>query len=358
MKTIKLYLLSIIILINSLTLLVSCQKNVDPFSVETITTNAEIFLSSLYTEDYQTAIDLSYLPNSSFITATDIEVYIENSSYKQLIENRDLINNIEISEDIKDDGYNKTVHASIYDKDNNKIIEYDLTFILNEENQWRIDISEFYITDWKLKTCGGNSVIYIDGQEAKNISYASISDSYGGGQETYRVYTFGAIGKTTKLFSIKADTFAEASMSLTPGVDNDALLRADISSEDSIVLFEDIKNSWNGLYGLFSLGSDYSDAYNYLSSNLGNDVIDKIWQNFRVLSAKGTDFEITSVYTQEGSTCFYYTDTLVVANFTYDITWSGGSMTESSSLIMRYEDGKYKICIIPFEKLFYYASEE
>jgi len=358
MKKIKIYLILLILSINSIAILSSCQKNVEPFSAETITANAGNFLNALCTGDYQSVIDLSYFPNSSFITPADIEGYIKVSSYKKLYKQRDDIKNIEISEDIVDDGKNKVAHATLYDKDNKKLLDYDITFILNENNEWRIDLSEFYITGWQLKTCGGNSVIYIDGQEAKDISYESISDSYGGGQETYRIYTFGAIGKISKTFSIKADTFGESSMVLTPGVDNDALLRPEVSAEDTQKLFEDIKNSWNGLYDLFVAGNDYSKAYDYLSSNLDSTVIEKMWQNFIVLSANGTDFKITSVYPQEGSACFYYTDTLVVANFSYDITWSGGSMTESSSLIMRYEDGKYKICIIPFEKLFYYASVE
>lgn len=359
MKTFKISITIVSIIMLCSLPITSCGQKEEPlYSEEMISENAEKFLQAICDKNYSEVINLSYLPNSSHIVPEDIEAVLPETTYSYIFGNEDTIKEIQISEDIKTLDGNKIAHASILDAEGNVLAQYDISFIQNETHEWRIHIPDFYITDWQIKTCGGNAVLCINGEPVSDISYENIKDNFGGNLDTYRIYHFGAIGKATKTFSIRSDNFQEESLEITPGTDNDVLLRPLMNEEESTKLLSDIKNAWNGLYTLFSEGNDYEAALDYFAEGTDASTVEAIWQDFIVLSENGNEFKITDIYLEPSDECFFYTDTLAVANFSYRSQWSSGSMTEHSSIIMIYEEGKYRIAIIPYEKFFYYASAE
>lgn len=328
---------------------------------------AEAFIDSLLTSNYTATLQYIGLGDAEFVTGEDIEWYLPRSNYQDIT-----VMNFEYkleSEVVSQQTETAQVNVTVVnkeDKDLNK--SFRIPCFLNSDNKWEVDASEFYNTDYHFTTSGGNTTVYINDVPV-NDKYI-VSDN-AGKWGVYKEYAIPYITKNDVTIRVVCENRFDYSETVTPISNNSSNFeKITATTSDNSKELDAIKTLFNRAVEIYESGAEQfayqeiisSDADLQLCETIANG-IDTMADDYELGSGdKYTDITMTQCLDNPDEETYYLTDDLVLVNFRYELTYyyrlgsSTQNMRRISHIILKYEDGEYKIHSLPEPKVFTYRN--
>lgn len=306
------------------------------------------FIKALISKDYKTALKDMDKGDDSFITESSIEFYLPRSTYSD-------VEGISLdSVDVAFTGFkNKTKTdsecvVSAVSKDTGTTKDFIVPCSMNKNNQWVVDGNEFYYTDFSFITASDVAVT-ANGKEVPDSMIVSKT----GTSDTESVYTLPYVGKDDVHIKLSCDNYtyeADISPATSNGAENADTVLSPISDEDKKACEDFIKTSYNEMYSDYLDGAKASDLNKYIASDADTDVCNQILNGFKSMSNKGSDgnsaFKLSKCIVSEAN---WVSDDLVYVDFKYQLDWVynlakwNQSIKRLSNILLKKEDGKFKI---------------
>lgn len=327
---------------------------------------AEAFIDSLLTSNYTATLQYIGLGDAEFVTGEDIEWYLSRSSYSDIT-----VMNFEYklkSEVVSKQTETALVNVTVVNKEDEDLSKsIQVSCLLNNDNKWEVDAREFYNTDYHFTTSGGNTTVYIND--------VPVSDNYlvsdnAGKYSVYKEYSIPYIGRNDVTIRVTSDRF-DYSETVTPVSNNSSNFeKITATASDNSAELEAVKNLFNRAVEIYESGANQSayqeiiasDADLLLCETIANG-IDSMADDYELGSGdKYTDITMTQCLDNPDAETYYLTDDLVLVNFRYELSfyYRLGSSTQNmhriSHIVLKYENGEYKIHSLPEPKLFTYRN--
>ena len=343
------------------------EPKIKPKSVVAAEEAARLILDGKW-DDLLQFVDVE---DATFLSGSDLEWYMPRSDYKALLD-IDAYESLagEILDEIST--YALVNVAITFSDDTTDSVTIPVR--LNNDNKWGLDVDDFFISDWVIKSTGGDVELYVNGVLADKKYQDGKLGNYG----LYDKWIIPAIGKNTAKLELKSDAFDTYTVEELPSYNlgdekKYVSMIAEGNDETTAAVHKVIKDLWNNSYSDWVAGKTAAECLNaYIASDADTEMANDLWGYFATIT-KGTvkdniDFRMTDIgRITKGdpppTAVFYLTDDTVGVNFGYKLDWiwsfdSGNprSMTRESSIFLKYEIGAYRIWKISDDKLFSYEN--
>jgi hypothetical protein len=223
-------------------------------------------------------------------------------------------------------------------------------------------VSNFVIQDWVLKTSGGAKV-YINDIEAPS----SMILGHGGVSGMLDFYTIPAVSHSEVTVSVKGSNFSDYTKAITPKKNSGKAedmedVVVPLSIEEAKKAFEAIKQLWNDTYkDVIEGGAKASELKKYFASDADANMPDDIIHYYTMLEeGYDTNFRLTDIGFIKDTDSYFCTDNAMFINFgyrlDYEVLGSSRNMTRKSQIVVKIENGNYKILSVPDSELFSYSN--
>lgn len=291
------------------------------------------FANALCDEDYQTILDMLYLPENSIVAATDIETFLKRSNLASFIG----------SDCIEVTKANETETAILTEiKSNNDTCE--VNFELNEDRNFALQMANAYIE--KDVLAPGNAAIRINGISLDNLTenYATQYEKADKGLLVYHLYC--PVTDFTANVSTSIDDYE-----ITVPYDANAklydILNYNLNEETLTNACNGLKQAMNGFLTDLHAGKTNTNELNqYFVTDIDPTFITNL-VNWYGTKAMPTDcqIEIMQPSDKENEPCYIITDDSIRLFTRYKTTWNAGAENAHiySSFTMTLDKGTWKI---------------
>lgn len=236
----------------------------------------------------------------------------------------------------------------------------ELLCSLNDNNNYKINVLEMYIEDWKVRV-PGNSVLYIDGKEVSK-------DYFDKKDNLYDVHNIPALIKKDTEIKIVLDGFGEYTETVMVA-DNAEVenVKFWIDGEEAQAILDEFKDIFNKLITSYAEGRSVSDVRSFFSDSMDEAMVemiynDNIGKGF-YSSGENSNIVITDIIPNydEDAGIFPRSDKVVVVNFGFTATWNHRLLGERmmkrySKIALERTDDGYKIYELLDDSLFRYLN--
>ena len=171
------------------------------------------FVEALASGDYNKA--LSYLNvdvTKSFLVSSDIEFALPRSSFADVVNVNatDFTFTTEIDKLLSDSAICIVSVHDNHNADNTRM--FSVSVVLNDENKWIVDSSDFYYTNYSFRTAGGNTTVIVND---KPLSGEFCTSTLAGTTGLAKDYTLPYVGKNEIEVTIISDNYMYTKMLAT-----------------------------------------------------------------------------------------------------------------------------------------------
>lgn len=358
--------IAVILLISTVFSLTACADSNSESSSSEIKENentprtiSESFINSLIKKDYETALSCLNLDKSkSFVTSEDIEFYLPRSSFADIMDWTSDGNIIIKTESVSE---SEVLCTASFNNDTSSVSIIKPVYIktvLNNNNNWTVDASEFYNKNYKFYTAGGDVKVSVNGKEVSNdfCTNTSAGNNTGLAYE----YTLPYVGEKDIKVELSCDSYTYESVLATSSdntvSENDMVFKpANVDEINSCII--NIKHIWNSLCDNYKSSKRSSCVMDYLASDADSDICNQIWDGFELLhksnsgvsSDRDDNFKLTMCKIPNNNGVYWLTDNKMMVNFDYELTWdyiladAHETMRRKSNIVLEKENGEYKI---------------
>ena len=321
---------------------------------------AEEFIKSLAAKDYDKALSCFGLNDKeSFVVAKDIEFYLPRSSFSEALN----INGATsfVSKENISSSAEKTFTVSATDA-MGSVFKFEVKTKLNDNNEWVVDVPEFYNTNFSFRTAGGNVKVFVNDKElSKELCTASNAGTSG----LSRVYKLPYVGKKDISVKLVCDNY-EFTESLTTennnpdNSENIPTVYKKLDEDEQKKVLDVVKTLYNKLVTAHQDKKDALDMLDYIAKDGDSDICKQIWDNLDRAGKKDIKMTLCNPWPDED--IFYVTENKIVVNFACTISWigyTGSTVSENmlNSIILSKDGSDYKIYSVPNTDLFSYFNQ-
>lgn len=315
------------------------------------------FLKALMVKDYKSAIEkmTCSLTEDSYVFEDDIKFAVPRSEYKDL-EYFDP-NTAEYTTRME---YGGTVYVTIKDA-NGESQEFKVyTEIAKESPDGTPTVNgsgKFYYESYMFRAPGGSSVEI----DSKEVPDSLITNKNAGKLAIYSDYTIPYIGtkdKSVRIYSDLFDTVQEVTPKAHNSTDNDETCRLQPEYRDETILVDCAELLNNIFETVEADDAKVSDLYPYFASDIDLNVIQTVFDNIKKEGEK--DLHVNSVIFRPKNKSFWSTKDSIVLNFGYELQWTGWGterMTRYSYIVLKQEEGTWKVYKVLDNELFTWFNE-
>ncbi len=318
----------------------------------------EGYINALIKKDYKEAIKYIYLPDNSFVNSKDMESFIKTKYYYNDIDK------MQISDVIEEE---QTLYKVILSDSNENTIKININLIERTVNDYRIEESDIYITDYMISV-PKNTDVFIDNYEVrKELLIKNNND-----EDIYLIPAIGAFEKDFRL----VNKLSTKETKVTPINSSDIIkLSIELSNNElKEKAYSFIKTTWNNMYTGYSKKDDISNYMKYFDESFKVDDVKNYYsKGFKKISTgltsigKFQSYKITNIIDNEEEPSIIINDELIKVNFGYSLSWkwkfAGANsavkmnMNRYSSLVLKVKDDSFVIYEVPDIGLFNYTSQ-
>jgi len=333
------------------------KKNKDEIEFNNPRNIVNSYFNSLKNNDYATAFKYIYLPQDCFANKDDFEEFIKNKSYYEDLQNM----NINDIKEIDTQNY----QVILNDKNNNSL-KINVSLIERTINDYRIDESDFYTSNYKL-IVPKNTKIYINDLLVDN-SLKTNSTMY---EDTY---VLSSISKTNKKIKLENKIVTKELDYKFDDEKNE--IKFTLELEDGELknkVYAFIKDSWNTMYKNFKNKKNVSTVKKYFSDEFTTSDINKVYKTSFNKITKGltsigefNNYSISKIIDNKNEKSIINSDEFITVNFGYTLNWRWKyisansavkmSMNRYSSIMLKVDGDSFKIYDIIDIGLFNYAD--
>lgn len=315
------------------------------------------FLKALMVKDYKTAIEKMScsLTEDSYVFEDDIQFAIPRSDYKEL-EYFDP-NTAEYATRVE---YGGTVYVTIKDASGESQEFKVYTEIARENPDGTPTVNgsgKFYYESYMFRTPGGAKVEI----DSKEVPDSLITTKNAGKLSIYSDYTIPYIGtkdKSIRIYSDLYDTVQEVTPKSHNSTDNDETCRLQPEYRDETILVDFAELLNNIFEAVEAEDSKVSDLYPYFATDVDLNVVQTVFDNIKKEGEK--DLHVNSVIFRPKNKSFWSTKDSIVLNFGYELQWTGWGterMTRYSYIVLKQEEGTWKVYKVLDNELFTWFNE-
>ena len=306
-------------------------------------TAAREFVEAIMKKDWDSALASMKLGEGSFVTPEDISWYFPRSSFKALAE-LDENSTCKVSSSSGGSDY-QSVQISVAEQGGySETVKVSMK--MNKDNEWCVDASEFVNTNYTFRTPGGKTKVEVNGKE---LGKELITNKQAGNTGLGYDYTLSFVGKRDIDVRVYSDNF-DFTKTLTPKSRNEVDVTTDyvkVVIEDTQSLFEGVKHIWNEAKVIHDTnGATVSDLLVLIASDAESDLAQSLWEKYDK-QGSNTLLKMTQCLVDEENVCFWLTDSVVGANFKYQIEYDIGTSIwdkkRYGSVLVSFEDGEWKL---------------
>lgn len=276
------------------------------------------FIEALMVEDYEAAMErMMFGKDGTFVDADGVAWYLPRTDLRDIVGMDGKVIDIVEGEGTSSKKIEVTVAT-----DDGAEQTVELLCSLNDNNDYKINVLEMYIEDWKVRV-PGNSVLYIDGKEVSK-------DYFDKKDNLYDVYNIPALIKKDTEIKIVLDGFGEYTETVMVA-DNAEVenVKFWIDGEEAQDILNGFKDVFNKLVASYGEGKSVSDVLHFFSDSMDTATIDKIYNdnigNGLYQGGKNSNIVMTAIKPNpdENLGIFPRSDKVVVINFGYILNWKG-----------------------------------
>ena len=198
------------------------------------------FAKAIQTGDYETAMGMIDIKDTTFLTAADLEWFIPRSDFS----------------DIQDTDYALVEATSNGDKVrdvvtlNLKPVSVDVTVALNDDNEWKVEFNDFFIENWTLEVPKNVKI------KLNDIEIASTYlDSK---EENVDIYILPAVANRKATVIATSSVYGDFTMEVTPSYEKYTVV-CKIDNEKASEMFGQVKDMLNKMNEAYEAGeTDFS----------------------------------------------------------------------------------------------------
>ena len=334
----------------------------DAYEAKTANDEARNFVNALMKSDNKKAFKCVDVTESDFVTKEDIENYLPKTKYQDIIGLKGKITNVTSGDGLTSRNVYVTISSGFGESRDTKSIT--VKCVLNDDNRWKVDLTEAYVKDWKISVPGGSTVT-IDGKK--------VDDKYKTESKTlYDNYTIPAIVKSEKEVKISTESFGEHTEKVTPSSSSSAR-KIEMAPNDETInsAYEFVKNTWNAMYKEYVAGSDVSSVAKYFDSSVSQETIDSCYKSGFNSLTRGTsnykyvNYVMTDVVDRKNYQNYVSTNEIITLNFGYTLNWNWEfpsaselrTMNRYSSIRLKKDGDSWKIYDVTDTRLFSYSNQ-
>lgn len=318
----------------------------------------EGYVESLIEKDYKKAIKYIYLPDNSFVNSKDFESYVKTKYYSDVIDKMEITSIVEEEPTI----YN----VNLNDKNDNTL-KMSINLIERTINDYRIDESDIYITDYMFSV-PRNTTIYIDDYEVRKELLVRTNND----DDIYLIPAIGGFEKTFKL----VNKLSTKETKVVPSNSSDIIkFNVEIDNDElKEKAYSFIKEMWNSMYNGYSKKDDVSNYMKYFDESFDESNVKYYYKtSFKKISTgltsigKFQSYKITNIIDNVEEPSLIISDELINVNFGYTLSWkwkfNGAnsavkmSMNRYSSIVLKIHDDSFVVYEVPDVGLFNYTSQ-
>lgn len=334
----------------------------DAYEAKNAEDEARNFVNALMKSNNKKAFKCVDVVDSDFVTKEDIEKYLPKTEYQDIIGAKGKITNIYSGSGLTSKNVYVTISSGIGKNKNTKSVT--VKCVLNDDNRWKVDLTEAYVKDWKISV-PGSSKVTVDGKDLDE-KYKVESDNL------YDNYVIPAITKSEKEIKISTDSFGETITKVTP-TSSSYVKKIDMEPNDETVksAYEFVKNTWNAMYKEYVAGSDVSSITKYFDSSVSQETIEQCYKNGFETLTRGTsnykyvNYVMTDVVDRKNYQNYVSTNEIVTLNFGYTLNWNWEfpsanelrTMNRYSSIRLKKDGDTWKIYDVTDTRLFSYSNQ-
>lgn len=318
----------------------------------------EGYVESLINKDYKKAIKYIYLPDNSYVNSKDFEEYIKTKYYYDIIDKMKITNIIEEE---------PTLFNIVLNDNKDNTLKISINLIERTINDYRIDESDIYITDYMFSV-PKNTNVFIDNYEVRKELLVRTSND----DDIYLIPAIGAFKKTFKL----VNKLSTKETDVIPSNSNDIIkFNVELNNDElKDKAYSFIKNMWNNMYSGYSKKDDVSNYMKYFDESFDESNVKYYYsKSFKKISTgltsigKFQNYKITNIVDNLEEPSLIISDELINVSFGYTLSWkwkfNGAdsavkmSMNRYSSIVLKIQDDSFVVYEVPDVGLFNYTSQ-
>lgn len=314
------------------------------------------FIEALMVEDYEVAVErMMFGKDGIFVDADGVAWYLPRTDLRDIVGMDGKVIDIVEGEGTSSKKIEVTVAT-----DDGAEQTVELLCSLNDNNDYKINVLEMYIEDWKVRV-PRNSVLYIDGKEVSK-NYIERKDGL------YDVYSIPAFIRRETEIKIVSDGFGEYTTTVMPKeASEEEFVKFWIDGEEAQAILDEFKDIFNKLITSYAEGKSVSDVRSFFSDSMDEAMVemiynDNIGKGF-YSNGENSNIVITDIipnYDKDAG-IFPRSDKVVVVNFGFTATWNHRLLGERmmkrySKIALERTDDGYKIYELLDDSLFRYLN--
>ena len=320
---------------------------------------AKTYVNNLINKKYSDNYELVYLPDKNYVEKDDYLTFAQTKKEYEKLSNFS-IQSIE-EKIVKDNDITYNVILS----DNGPTTNSMIIKLKKKDKDWKVEESDFYITDWTIVIPGGTDLYINDVKVDQSLFSENKTKKEKVDVKIPAIYSqekaFKLVNpletKTERFTPLKTNSGEEIYLELT---DTDLTQKA----------YDYIKNTWNEMYTSYINGVDVSEiASKYFDSSMSIESVNTYYK-----AAFDSITEGTSGYKYEnynllevinGKDTNYVLDKdIITINFGYKLSWNWTfsidsnvrTMTRYSKIRLKIDGESFKIYEVPDEKFFTWTN--
>lgn len=284
------------------------------------------FISAIQKEDYEKVKEFLNV-DTTYITKEDLEWLLPRTSYSDVVGNEMEIKDIVSSGGKTQDNISlKSGPASV-----------SVNVELNNDNEWKVNCNEFYISDWKVKAPKGVTFKLGEVEAPKTLIEST--------DERWDTYSIPAVPIKEATLTFSSETFGDFELKTTPSTEEyKAILEFDEETANKI--YEDVKKMMNDINAVYDSGktetTDYKEfvsdlaAPDFINTLTDNVITQYTWNN----SLNPKNIKVTQVLgrndDEKTKPCFVYTTNTIAVNLRVEKKWEESHKDGSSTKVHGY----------------------
>lgn len=309
------------------------------------------FLKALATNNFSSVLNTLNISGSPFVSAKDIEYSLPRSGFATIKDYEGESVYLELNGEANRVADEASVKVSLRDLEGNKLEEYSVYLILDAENKWFVDETDFYITDNYIST-PGKVQVYVDDIELTR-EYAIGKAGYGDLGVMYKIPVMGKSKKSVSLVCGEINHESNLTMSAT-SKEKPYDISVHLCDEDLEGALAAVATLWNTIYETSVSTKSADNLTKFFSNSVDFADIQKIYDKVLKMGTSHRDnahkdFRMTKVCKRDGADCWYITGNIIGLNITYDMEWwdnvfnKAKYATVNSHILLEKDGGSYKI---------------
>lgn len=283
------------------------------------------FIKAVQENDMATALSLTDI-DTTFITVDDFSWYIPRSYYSELLNT-----NYEI-DDVYSSYSTNISNSASYNVGNT---EFDIDTILNNDNEWKVDFSSEYTSDYKIQVPSGVTITL------NNVSVSSdyITDA----NSEYDVYTIPALIKRDTSLVMTSTVYGDYECTFLPSNDGDTYTAVfEITGTQRDELYSQTLDVINEVNDTYEAGqTELSDFSQFTSDKGTSDIttalfnsVEEAHRQSSTSTPQNVSFTTFVAISQEEATnlktniCYLASNDTVVLNCKVEKTWTNTKLGE------------------------------